>query len=126
MNGMTLFFLLLTIPGFSQSIFTNPLLPSGADPWRFTRTEIIITPTHLAIVLTSGKQKILQTLTGQNVKRYRLLLLALPIRKKYGRGNTFHPPQMVRYFAADDGKNDNHRLYVLESVSQSVRRKMDV
>ena len=28
-----LFFLLLTIPGFSQSTFTNPLLPSGADPW---------------------------------------------------------------------------------------------
>ncbi len=115
------FILLLNVCGFSQKkedTFTNPLLPSGADPWSiyhggfyyYTHTlgdSIVIWKTKDLALLKSAEQK--------------TIFIPPP--------NTFYSKQLWApeihfinnkwyvYFAGDDGNNNNHRLYVLENES---------
>lgn len=113
-----LFFLLLSFCASSQKYFTNPLLPSGADPWVFQK---------------EGKYYFTHT-TGRNIVLYKTNSLAG--LKTATRKTVWQPPDSTMYskqiwapelhfiegkwyfyFAADDGKNENHRMYVLENSS---------
>ncbi len=116
------FLLLLTAFTFSvsygQNTFTNPLLPSGADPWctykngyyYYTNTtgrNVTIWKTKNIVDIKSAEKKTVWTppATGSYSKE----IWAPEIHYLQGK--------WYIYFAADSGNNFNHRLYVLENAS---------
>jgi len=113
---VVLCFLLTGFFSEAQKYLTNPLLPSGADPWvtekdgyyYFTHTtgrNIVLYRTNNLSDLKNAERKIVwsppdSTLYSKQIWAPELHL----INNKW-----------YFYFAADDGKNENHRLYVLEN-----------
>jgi GH43 family beta-xylosidase len=107
------------IAQLAAATFSNPIISSGADPW---------------VIFKDGSYYYTQT-TGGSVKVRR----AVQITGSAGIGNASAPtvftpaapnnqnvwaPELhflqnkwYIYFAADDGNNANHRLYVAESTS---------
>ncbi len=98
--------------------FTNPLLPAGADPWciykngfyYYTHTtgkNITVWKTKSIASLKTAKKKIVFTppATGPYSKE----LWAPEIHWLQGK--------WYIYFAADSGRNESHRLWVLENSS---------
>lgn len=115
------FLFCLVITGFfagAQTHFTNPLLPSGADPWAiekdgfyyYTHTTgrnlVLYKTTNIAALKTAEKKVIWQPPEGT---MYSKQIWAPELH--------FINGKWYFYFAADDGKNENHRLYVLENSS---------
>lgn len=102
----------------SQKKFTNPLLPSGADPWSiykngyyyYTHTlgnKLVIWRTkNIARLQSAKKDTVFMPPAGTSYSRQ---LWAPEIH--------FINNKWYLYFAADDGRNENHRLYVLENSS---------
>ncbi len=98
--------------------FTNPILPSGPDPWNihhdgyyyYTHTlqdSLVIWKTkNIANLKTAEKKTIFVPPPGT---LYSKQLWAPEIH--------FLNDKWYVYFAADDGKNENHRMYVLENPS---------
>jgi GH43 family beta-xylosidase len=110
-----LLLLLVTLAGKAQT-FTNPLLSSGADPWctfkngyyYYTNTtghNITIWKTKSMGKLSTAEKKVVYTppATGPYSKE----LWAPEIH--FSRGKWYI------YFTADSGRNEDHRLYVLEN-----------
>ncbi|GAB3176491.1 glycoside hydrolase family 43 protein [Telluribacter humicola] len=113
-----IFLLLLVIGEVSAQTFQNPLLPSGPDPWSIYKdgyyyymhtmgNRLVLWKTDNLARLPEAEQKTIWTPppTGPYSKQ----IWAPEIH--YLRGNWYI------YFAADDGKNENHRLWVLENTS---------
>jgi GH43 family beta-xylosidase len=110
--------LLVTQISIAQT-FKNPLLPSGADPWSiykdgyyyYTQTmqnKIVIWKTkNLALLKTAEKKTIFIPPVGT---AYSKELWAPEIH--------FINNKWYVYFAADNGNNNNHRMYVLENSSK--------
>jgi GH43 family beta-xylosidase len=104
-----------TPPVSEDTIFTNPLLPSGPDPWVIQKdTTYYYTNTlgnRIALYAT-GKMSALNRATIANI-------WTPPLSGPYSKeiwapevhyiGNKWYT-----YFAADDGNNNNHRIYVIE------------
>jgi GH43 family beta-xylosidase len=98
--------------------FTNPLLPSGADPYSFYKDGFYYY-TH-----TTGDRIVLwktRSLADLKDAEYKTIFIP-PAGTLYSK--ELWAPEVVyidnkwyAYFAADDGKNDHHRLYVLENTS---------
>jgi GH43 family beta-xylosidase len=98
--------------------FTNPLLPSGADPWSiykdghyyYTHTlgnRLVIWKTkNLAYLAKAKKRTVFQPPPGMPYSK------GIWAPEIHYIGNKWY-----LYFAADNGKNENHRLYVLENTS---------
>lgn len=115
------FFILFNFSAWSQisdTAFTNPLLPSGADPWSiykdgyyyYTHTvgdRIIIWRTTDLSTLKTAESKTIFVPPPNTV--YSKQLWAPEIH--------FINNKWYVYFAADNGNNNNHRLYVLENSS---------
>ena len=118
----TIFFLFIT--GFCQQpsrdakTFTNPLLPSGADPWiiqkdgfyYFTSSSgnrLVLRKAKDLTDLKSSEQKVIWTPPGGTL--YSRDLWAPELHFVLGK--------WYMYFAADDGSNKNHRIYVIENPS---------
>jgi len=113
-----LVFSLMAYTAIAQT-FTNPLLPSGADPWSiykdgfyyYTHTmqnKIVIWKTKsLADLKTAAKKTIFVPPSGTP---YSKELWAPEIH--------FIDGKWYVYFAADDGQNKNHRMYVLENKAR--------
>ena len=104
---------------YAQSTFTNPLLPSGADPWciykdgyyYYTNTtgkNITLWKTANIATLSTSEKKI--AWTPPDTGAYSKQLWAPEIHYLWDK--------WYIYFAADDGRNINHRLYVLENASK--------
>lgn len=102
-----------------QSTFTNPLLPSGADPWSiykdgyyyYTNTmqdKLVIWKTGNLADLATAESKTIWTPPAGTMHSKELWAPELH----------FLQGKWYMYFAADDGKNDNHRMYVLENASK--------
>ena len=100
----------------AQKTFTNPLLPSGADPYSFYKdgyyyytntmgNKIKIWKTKNLADLKTAESKII--FTPQSNTNYSHELWAPEI--------IFLQNKWYAYFAADDGNNNHHRLYVLEN-----------
>jgi GH43 family beta-xylosidase len=115
------FFASLSIACRSQETlqtFTNPLLPSGADPFSFykdgyyyythtTGNSIVLWKTkNLANLKTADKKTIYTPPQG-----------TLYSKEIWAPEIHFIDGKWYAYFAADDGKNDHHRMYVLENVT---------
>ncbi len=99
--------------------FTNPLLPSGADPWTIFHdgmyyyvksegTSIALLRTPDITELRSAEKKVIWTAppgTDHSKEIWAPEIHSL-------RGNWYV------YVAADDGQNANHRMFALENTSQ--------
>lgn len=110
---------LATSISYAQQAFTNPLLPSGPDPWvtlhdgfyyytNSTGRNVTIWKTKNMGDLKSAEKKVIWTPPQKGA--YSKEIWAPEIHYFQGRWYV--------YFAADSGNNVNHRIYVLENASQ--------
>jgi GH43 family beta-xylosidase len=113
-----LFLMLGSLFSFSQETFTNPLLPSGADPFSFyykgyyyythtTGSNITIWKTKSIALLKTAEKKVVFTPPAKGP--YSKELWAPEIHRLQNK--------WYIYFAADSGNNNDHRLWVLENGS---------
>lgn len=100
----------------SAKTFTNPLLPSGADPWVIYHKGYYYYTNSLQNKLNIWKVKNLADLASAEKKT----VWMPPPNTKYSK--ELWAPELhyldnkwYMYFAADDGDNNHHRLYVLEN-----------
>jgi GH43 family beta-xylosidase len=114
----TLFFIAFTVlyAGAFAQTFTNPLTPSGADPWNvykdgyyyYTQTtgrNLAIWKTRDLTELKSAERKVIWT--PPRGTSYSKEIWAPELHFLHGK--------WYMYFAADDGTNDHHRMYVVEN-----------
>lgn len=99
--------------------FTNPLLPSGADPFSFYKNG------HYYYTHTTGNRIVLwKTKNIADLKRAEQKTIytpppGMPYSKEIWAPEIhFIDGKWYAYFAADNGSNDNHRMYVLENASE--------
>jgi len=113
----------ISIPACSQDskvvkTFTNPLFSSGADPWIIYRDSVFY------YTSTSGSNLFISK--GRNLDDLKLsvkkVIWTPPVGTAYSK--QIWAPELhyiygnwYMYFAADDGKNENHRMYVVENQS---------
>lgn len=118
-NSRALLWLLLvvaSIPGFSQATFTNPLLPSGADPWSIYKDGYYYYTNTLGDRIDIWKTKSIANLKNAERKTiWRPPVNAMYSKEIWAPEIHFLNNKWYVYFAADDGKNDHHRLYVIEN-----------
>lgn len=109
----------LVLPASGQrAVFTNPLLPSGADPWSIHKDGYYYYTHTLGNRVDLWKTKSLADLKTAERKT----IFTPPPGTSYSKELWapeihFLQGKWYVYVAADDGKNDNHRLYVLENTS---------
>jgi GH43 family beta-xylosidase len=101
-----------------EKTFTNPILPSGADPWiifnngyyYYTHTtgkNLMIWKTKNVTDMRNATRKIVWTPPG-----------GTPYSKEIWAPELhYFQHKWYMYFAADDGVNKHHRLYVIENSS---------
>ncbi|WP_300598421.1 family 43 glycosylhydrolase [Niabella sp.] len=101
-----------------DSTFTNPVMPGGPDPWVVQKNGIYY------YTYTQGSKLVI--LEAKNISELatarRYDVWAPPGGKPYS-SNLWAPElheidgKWYFYFAADDGNNANHRMYVLENAA---------
>lgn len=107
----------------AQQTFTNPLLPSGADPWciykdgyyyytNTTQGNITLWKTKNIAELATAEKKVV--FTPPKHTPYSKALWAPELHFLQGK--------WYIYFAADSGDNKDHRLWVLENASKDPLR----
>lgn len=109
---------IITPPGQNQALFSNPLLPSGPDPWVLQQDQVYYY-TH-----TLGNRiGLTKTRAMSQLSRHPLTTVwTPPATGPYSR-NIWAPElhyldgKWYLYFAADDDRDINHRMYVLENES---------
>lgn len=101
-----------------QKTFTNPLLPSGADPWCVYKNGYYYYTNSMGDRLVIWKTKSMAELKTADKKT----IWIPPENTSYSK--ELWAPELhfinhkwYMYFAADDGNNNNHRIYVLENSS---------
>ncbi|UGU15703.1 glycoside hydrolase family 43 protein [Sinomicrobium kalidii] len=102
-----------------QKTFTNPILPSGADPYSTYHNGYYYYTHTLGDKLMLWKTRNLADLKNAESK----LIWTPPEGTPYSKdiwAPEFHiiDGKWYVYFAADDGDNNNHRMYVLENQSE--------
>ncbi|MFN7115755.1 MAG: family 43 glycosylhydrolase, partial [Saprospiraceae bacterium] len=109
---------IITPPVVDQTTFTNPLLNSGPDP------SVIYHDSFYYYTHTLGdKIGLWRTRDITNLKNAEYRTIWLPPAGTAHSYNLWAPElafinnNWYVYYAADDGKNENHRLYVLENTS---------
>src|SRR5688572_17114344 len=102
----------------ASATFTNPLLPSGADPFSFYKNGYYYY-THT----TGNSIKLWKTKSIANLKNAEQKIIFTPPQGTAYSKEIWAPEihfingKWYAYFAADNGNNDNHRMYVLENAS---------
>jgi GH43 family beta-xylosidase len=101
-----------------QQTFTNPLLPSGADPYSFYKDGYYYYTNTLGNRIGLWKTKSIADLKNATYKT----IYTPPAGTMYSK--ELWAPEIIAinnkwyaYYAADDGNNNNHRMYVLENES---------
>jgi len=102
----------------SSNTFTNPLKASGADPWIFYHDGFYYYTNTLSNKIGIWRTKDLTELKNAEYKT----IYTPPQNTMYSK--QLWAPEIMNidgkwyvYFAADDGDNFNHKLYVLENTS---------
>lgn len=115
---LTIFFIVFAITSTHAQTFTNPLLPSGADPYSFYKDGYYYY-TH-----TTGRNIVLyKSKTIDGIKDAPHKVIWTPPKTGPYSKNLWAPEVMFlqgkwyAYFAADGSNNINHRMYVLENAS---------
>lgn len=98
--------------------FTNPLLPSGPDPWSFYKDGYYYYMNTTGLNLTIWKTRNLADLKTAEKK----VVWTPPASGPYSKDIWAPEIHFLRgkwyiYFAADGGRNQSHRLWVLENDS---------
>lgn len=102
----------------SVHTFTNPLLPSGADPFSFYKDGYYYYTHTLGNRIAIWKTKNLADLkTAQQKTIYTPPEGTMWSKELWAPEIHFIHNKWYVYYAADDGRNDNHRMYVLENIS---------
>lgn len=102
----------------SEQTFTNPLLARGADPWSIYKDGFYYY-THTV----SDSLVIYKTKNLADLKTAQRKTIFVPPKNTAWSKQLWAPEihfingKWYTYFAADDGQNKNHRLYVLENAS---------
>lgn len=103
---------------FAQKKFTNPLLPSGADPWVIYHAGYYYYTNSMGDRLVLYKIKNMAALkSAQNKTIWMPPVNTMYSKELWAPELHFFNNKWYMYFAADDGSNDHHRLYVLENPS---------
>jgi GH43 family beta-xylosidase len=116
--ALTLLVLFIAKLGQAQT-FKNPLLPSGADPWSIYKDGYYYYTHSMQNKLVIWKTKNLADLSTAEQKT----IFVPPPNTAYSKELWapeihFIAGKWYMYFAADDGDNNNHRMYVLENSSK--------
>ena len=103
----------------SSDTFTNPLLPSGPDPWVISYKGVYYYTNTTGVNLTLWATP---DITDLRHARNKVVWMP-PASGPYSR--EIWAPELHRfdgkwylYFAADSGTNQDHRIYVLENASE--------
>lgn len=102
----------------STDTFTNPLLLSGPDPWVIYHNGFYYYTNSMGNRLELWKTR---TMAGLGTAPHKTVWMP-PVNTSYSKEIWAPELHFLRgkwymYFAADDGHNANHRLYVLENSS---------
>jgi GH43 family beta-xylosidase len=98
--------------------FTNPLLPSGADPWCIYKDGYYYYTNTLGNRIDIWKTKNIASLPTAERKTVWTPPATGPYSKEIWAPEIhFLQGKWYIYFAADSGKNEGHRLWVLENAS---------
>ena len=101
-----------------QQTFTNPLLPSGADPYSFYKDGYYYYTNTLQNKLELWKT---QNLADLKTAEHKTIWVPPPgtaySKEIWAPEFHFIKGKWYAYFAADDGNNNHHRTYVLENAS---------
>lgn len=98
--------------------FTNPLLPRGADPWSIYKNGFYYYTHTIGDSLVIWKTKDLAQLkTAERKTIFVPPKNTLYSKQLWAPELHFIDGKWYTYFAADDGVNENHRMYVLENTS---------
>lgn len=115
---LLLFILSLNLSLFCQRTFTNPLFESGADPW------ITAKDGYYYFTATSGSRLFIKKARNlDDLKSAESITIWTPPQGTMYSKEIWAPElhfiegKWYMYFAADDGKNENHRMYVVENSS---------
>lgn len=118
---LTILFLTLFFqPSFAQKqqTFTNPLLPSGADPYSFYKNGYYYYTNTLQNKLELWKTK---NIADLKTAEHKTIWVPPPgtdhSREIWAPEFHFIHGKWYAYFAADDGNNNDHRTYVIENSS---------
>lgn len=117
-KAILLLFLNIAFAGAFAQTFTNPVLPAGPDPWNIykdgyyyytnsTGRNLVIWKTKDLSELKSAEKKVIWTPPAGTMHSKELWAPELH----------FLQGKWYMYFAADDGVNDHHRMYVVENPS---------
>ncbi len=107
-----------TKPAISRSTFTNPLLPSGPDPWVTFRDGFYYYMNSTGNNLTVWKTRDITDLKHAEKKVVWTPPATGPDSKDIWAPELhFLQGKWYIYFAADDGQNESHRLWVIENAS---------
>ena len=114
-----LFSIFLTVSCLAQDThFTNPLLPSGADPWSIYKDGFYYYTNTLGDSIVVWKTKNLSDLYTAERKTIFLPPPDTTFSKELWAPEIhFIRNKWYVYFAADNGRNERHRMYVLENSS---------
>lgn len=98
--------------------FTNPLLSSGADPWIIQEDGYYYYTNTMGNKLVIWKTKDITDLKNAERKTVWLPPAGKPYSKELWAPELHYiQHKWYMYFAADDGNNNHHRLYVIENTS---------
>lgn len=119
--AVTSFIMILQFAGWSQNTyrtFTNPLLTSGADPWSIYKDGFYYYTNTLGDSIAIWKSKDLSELKLAERKT----IFVPPANTNYSKDLWAPEIHFIKnrwyvYFAADNGNNNTHRMYVLENAS---------
>ncbi|WP_218575188.1 family 43 glycosylhydrolase [Limnoglobus roseus] len=99
--------------------FFNVLLPTGADPWVYKHTD----GTYYTTVTTGSDITLRRSATLSGLGGGEKRIIWSPPARGPDSQNLWAPElhylhrKWYLYFAADDGRNENHRMFVLENDS---------
>jgi len=101
-----------------QKTFTNPILPSGADPWVIYKNGYYFYTNSTGRNLVIWKTKSVVDMRNALRKVAWVPPVGMPYSKELWAPELHYiNHKWYMYFAADDGSNDHHRLYVIENPS---------
>ncbi|MCF8260936.1 MAG: glycoside hydrolase family 43 protein [Melioribacteraceae bacterium] len=112
--------LLLVIPNLfaADSLYTNPVAADGADPWviKHNSTYYYCYSKDEAIWVNNSDD-LISTLQMDGIKVWQPEDRKAYSKEIWAPELHFIQNKWYIYFAADDGRNENHRMYVLESLT---------
>jgi GH43 family beta-xylosidase len=108
--------LLFAAAAAAQTTLTNPLLPSGPDPWIIARNGVYYYMNTTGSTLAIRKTRHIETLADAEPK----VVWRAPASGPYSRDIWAPELHFLRgkwyiYFAAGVGRNESHRIWVLEN-----------